>query len=45
MASFDIRLDIDPVVICPYDKNHKIAKSRIQRHLVKCEKASKYKIG
>ncbi|XP_058788731.1 gametocyte-specific factor 1-like isoform X2 [Phymastichus coffea] len=30
--------DYDPVIICPYDANHRIAKSRIQRHLVKCEK-------
>lgn len=28
----------DSVVICPYDSNHKIARSRIQGHLVKCEK-------
>lgn len=28
----------DPVVICPYDSNHKIARSRIQKHIVKCEK-------
>ncbi|KAJ8676227.1 hypothetical protein QAD02_012013 [Eretmocerus hayati] len=33
-----VRLDIDPVIICPYDKNHKIAQSRIQRHLTKCER-------
>ncbi|XP_031849173.1 uncharacterized protein LOC116434701 [Nomia melanderi] len=29
---------IDPVVICPYNKNHLIAKSRLQKHIVKCEK-------
>ncbi|XP_076166949.1 uncharacterized protein LOC143146523 [Ptiloglossa arizonensis] len=29
---------LDPVVICPYDKNHLIARSRIQKHIVKCEK-------
>ncbi|XP_078047112.1 uncharacterized protein LOC144475266 [Augochlora pura] len=29
---------IDPVVICPYNKSHLIAKSRIQKHIVKCEK-------
>lgn len=26
------------VLRCPYDKNHIIAKTRFQRHLVKCEK-------
>lgn len=30
--------DPESVVICPYDKNHKISKDRIQAHLVKCEK-------
>ncbi|KZC14830.1 PREDICTED: gametocyte-specific factor 1 [Dufourea novaeangliae] len=29
---------IDPVVICPYNKSHLIAKSRLQIHIVKCEK-------
>ncbi|XP_076242741.1 uncharacterized protein LOC143184418 [Calliopsis andreniformis] len=28
---------LDPVVICPYDKNHLISKSRLQKHIVKCE--------
>ncbi|KAG7198730.1 hypothetical protein KM043_001721 [Ampulex compressa] len=28
----------DTVLRCPYNINHKIARSRIQRHLVKCEK-------
>ncbi|XP_012263407.2 uncharacterized protein LOC105690298 isoform X1 [Athalia rosae] len=28
----------DPVVICPYDESHQIARSRIQSHIVKCEK-------
>ncbi|XP_034175326.1 uncharacterized protein LOC117602012 [Osmia lignaria lignaria] len=28
----------DSVVICPYNKNHLISKSRLQRHIVKCEK-------
>ncbi|XP_003691851.1 gametocyte-specific factor 1-like [Apis florea] len=28
----------DPIIICPYDKNHFIAKSRLQKHIVKCEK-------
>ncbi|OXU26337.1 hypothetical protein TSAR_003127 [Trichomalopsis sarcophagae] len=36
--SFNVRLEVDPVIICPYDSNHRIARSRIQRHLVKCEK-------
>ncbi|XP_051172773.1 gametocyte-specific factor 1 [Leptopilina boulardi] len=31
-------LDRNTVVQCPYDSNHKIAQSRIQIHLVKCEK-------
>lgn len=31
----------DPIIICPYDKNHFIAKSRLQKHIVKCEKVSK----
>lgn len=30
----------DPIIICPYDKNHFIAKSRLQKHIVKCEKVS-----
>ncbi|XP_053983175.1 gametocyte-specific factor 1-like [Hylaeus anthracinus] len=29
---------LDPVVICPYNKNHLISKSRLQKHIVKCEK-------
>lgn len=36
----DSRFDIDPVVICPYNKSHRIARSRIQGHLVKCEKVN-----
>ncbi|XP_046753160.1 gametocyte-specific factor 1-like [Diprion similis] len=28
----------DPVVSCPYDKYHRIALSKIQMHIVKCEK-------
>ncbi|XP_046492411.1 uncharacterized protein [Neodiprion pinetum] len=28
----------DPVVTCPYDKYHRIALSKIQMHIVKCEK-------
>ncbi|KAL7303102.1 hypothetical protein TKK_0004315 [Trichogramma kaykai] len=31
-------IDLDPVIVCPYDENHRIARSRLQRHLVKCEK-------
>ncbi|XP_033215714.1 gametocyte-specific factor 1 isoform X2 [Belonocnema kinseyi] len=31
-------LNGDTVVQCPYDKSHKIARCRLQRHLVKCEK-------
>ncbi|XP_015606842.1 gametocyte-specific factor 1 homolog [Cephus cinctus] len=27
----------DSVVTCPYDKNHRIARSRIQKHIVKCQ--------
>ncbi|XP_014216831.1 uncharacterized protein LOC106645474 [Copidosoma floridanum] len=33
-----LSLNIDPVVICPYDSNHLIAKSRIAKHIVKCER-------
>ena len=29
---------LDPVVICPYDEKHLIFKSRLQKHIVKCEK-------
>ncbi|XP_076634633.1 uncharacterized protein LOC143348377 [Colletes latitarsis] len=29
---------LDPVVICPYNKNHLIVRSRIQKHIMKCEK-------
>lgn len=29
---------LDPVVICPYDQKHLIFKSRLQKHIVKCEK-------
>ncbi|CAD1478235.1 unnamed protein product, partial [Heterotrigona itama] len=29
---------LDPVVVCPYNKNHFIARSRIQKHIIKCEK-------
>ncbi|XP_015191188.1 PREDICTED: tRNA:m(4)X modification enzyme TRM13 homolog [Polistes dominula] len=34
------------VVTCPYNENHRIAKSRIQKHIVKCEKnyPSDYKV-
>lgn len=28
----------DNVVICPYNESHRIARSRIQKHIVKCEK-------
>ncbi|XP_076290760.1 uncharacterized protein LOC143214070 [Lasioglossum baleicum] len=28
----------DPVVLCPYNKSHVIARSRLQKHIVKCEK-------
>ncbi|XP_033342512.2 uncharacterized protein LOC117229808 [Megalopta genalis] len=28
----------DPVVVCPYNKSHLIVKSRLQKHIVKCEK-------
>lgn len=28
----------DKMVVCPYNKSHMILKSRIQTHLVKCEK-------
>ncbi|XP_043464705.1 gametocyte-specific factor 1-like [Leptopilina heterotoma] len=28
----------DTVVQCPYDSNHKVTRSRLQMHLVKCEK-------
>ncbi|XP_043495221.1 gametocyte-specific factor 1-like [Polistes fuscatus] len=37
---------IDVIVTCPYNENHKIAKSRIQKHIVKCEKnyPSDYKV-
>ncbi|XP_046824701.1 gametocyte-specific factor 1-like [Vespa crabro] len=31
-------LYIDTTVTCPYNENHRIARSRIQRHIVKCEK-------
>ena len=29
---------LDSVVICPYNENHLIFKSRLQKHIVKCEK-------
>ncbi|KOX79030.1 Gametocyte-specific factor 1 [Melipona quadrifasciata] len=29
---------LDTVVVCPYNKNHFISRSRIQKHIVKCEK-------
>ena len=29
---------LDPVVICPYNEKHLIFKSRLQKHIVKCEK-------
>ncbi|XP_066601553.1 gametocyte-specific factor 1-like [Prorops nasuta] len=35
---FDASNLYDFPVTCPYDPNHKIAKSRIQRHLIRCEK-------
>ncbi|KAK9294021.1 hypothetical protein QLX08_011218 [Tetragonisca angustula] len=35
---FKCRTLLDPIVVCPYNKNHFIARSRIQKHIVKCEK-------
>ncbi|XP_076648892.1 uncharacterized protein LOC143356799 [Halictus rubicundus] len=29
---------VDPVVTCPYNNLHLIARSRLQKHIVKCEK-------
>ncbi|XP_012525126.1 gametocyte-specific factor 1 [Monomorium pharaonis] len=29
---------VDDVLLCPYNKYHRIPSSRFQRHLVKCEK-------
>ncbi|CAK9799075.1 Gametocyte-specific factor 1 [Anthophora quadrimaculata] len=29
---------IDPIMRCPYNKSHSIVKSRLQKHIVKCEK-------
>ncbi|KAK2580970.1 hypothetical protein KPH14_006033 [Odynerus spinipes] len=29
---------IDSAVTCPYNESHRIARSRIQKHIVKCEK-------
>lgn len=35
----DGRLDVpDSVVRCPYNESHLIASSRIQKHILKCEK-------
>ncbi|XP_014480711.1 PREDICTED: uncharacterized protein LOC106747583 [Dinoponera quadriceps] len=31
-------LDEDKIVQCPFNKNHTLPKSRLQRHIVKCEK-------
>ncbi|XP_012282846.1 uncharacterized protein LOC105701027 [Orussus abietinus] len=28
----------DPIIICPYDRSHRIVRSRIQKHIVKCER-------
>ncbi|CAL7941546.1 unnamed protein product [Xylocopa violacea] len=35
---YSCRTFIDPVVKCPYYDKHLIAKSRLQKHIVKCEK-------
>ncbi|XP_048265829.1 uncharacterized protein LOC126918058 [Bombus affinis] len=29
---------LDPIVVCPYDKSHSVAKSRLPKHIIKCEK-------
>lgn len=33
---------LDPIVVCPYDKSHSVAKSRLPKHIIKCEKVSVY---
>ncbi|XP_076757942.1 uncharacterized protein LOC143427578 [Xylocopa sonorina] len=38
LKMYSCRTFIDPVVKCPYYDNHFIAKSRLQKHIVKCEK-------
>lgn len=30
----------DPIITCPIDEVHRIAKSKLQKHLVKCLKAN-----
>lgn len=32
--------DNDDVLLCPYNKQHRIPSTRFQRHLVKCEKVT-----
>uniref|UniRef100_A0A2A4JAK0 CHHC U11-48K-type domain-containing protein n=1 Tax=Heliothis virescens TaxID=7102 RepID=A0A2A4JAK0_HELVI len=32
-------MDDEEYTTCPYDKSHRIAKSRIQHHIVKCQKS------
>ncbi|KAI4504684.1 hypothetical protein M0802_000234 [Mischocyttarus mexicanus] len=34
----DNSFNTNELVTCPYNENHKIIKSRIQKHIVKCEK-------
>lgn len=34
----DSSSDNDDVLLCPYNKQHRIPSTRFQRHLVKCEK-------
>lgn len=37
-------LYIDTTITCPYNENHRIARSRIQKHIVKCEKVKKTEV-
>lgn len=36
----NLRDDSDDLVICPFDKTHKVRVSRIRYHVPKCEKVT-----
>ncbi|KAL0120655.1 hypothetical protein PUN28_008382 [Cardiocondyla obscurior] len=33
-----MNIDVDEILSCPYNKFHRIPRSKIQRHIVKCER-------